>query len=72
LKDVALIDKDKEWKYTASLMAFLAQNHKHRVIANLPKEDEKKEKKKRQITSAATTTTNTAKSIPAVNKSKKG
>ena len=47
-------------------MQFLNQSQKNKVVAHLPKEEKKK------ATTAAVTTTNTAKSTPAVGKSKKG
>jgi hypothetical protein len=61
-KDVSLIDEKRKLKYEATLLQFLNSHTKNQLVAKLPKEERKR---------ATTTTTNTAKSTPAVGKSKK-
>lgn len=63
LRGMPLVDPQQELLHNASLMQFLNQSQKNKVVAYLPKEE-----KKRATTAAATT--NTAKSTPAVGKSK--
>jgi hypothetical protein len=65
LKDVALVDKAKEMSYQAGLFQYLNKIQKNKIQFK-PKEEQKIQP------ATVTTTTSTAKSTPAVSKSKNG
>lgn len=52
-KDIALIDKEKELEYTASLVQFMNQYQKNKVVVSLKEE----KKQQRPATTTATSTT---------------
>ena len=67
LKNVHLVDAKQELTYTGMLVAFMNQNQKNKINAQLPKMD----RKRTTATTPASNATNTAKSTPAVGKSGK-